>query len=100
MKIIGGLLILFLLLIPQFEPDNLREQDLILVTFKCESCKIKNKFEVSGPTEFIMERVEFPFTKKMKPGQYEMTYWQNRGQQIHLPFSVNKEFGNIVIVKE
>ncbi|TMU54743.1 hypothetical protein [Flagellimonas algicola] len=100
MKVIGGLLLLILMLIPQFEPDNSGDKDLVLVTFKCESCKIKNKFEVSGPTEFVMERVDFPFSKKMKPGKYEMTYWQNRVQQIHLPFSVHKESENLVIVKE
>jgi len=76
------------------------EQELVLVTFECESCTIKNKFSVSGPTEFTMKKVEFPFSQKLKPGKYEMTYWQNRVQQIHLPFSVRPNSKNVIVVKE
>ncbi len=80
--------------------NNLLEQELVLVTFKCESCTTKNKFSVLGPTEFTLKRVEFPFSRKLKPGKYKMTYWQNRVQQIHLPFVVNPDSKNIVTVKE
>ncbi|MEM1134472.1 MAG: hypothetical protein AAGI07_01445 [Bacteroidota bacterium] len=70
------------------------------VTFTCGSCKIKNKLKVSGPDEFILTQIEFPIEKKLKPGSYEMTYWQNRVQQIHLPFTVKENSKNIIRIKD
>ncbi|MBX2843566.1 MAG: hypothetical protein KTR26_17470 [Flammeovirgaceae bacterium] len=72
----------------------------VKVTFKCKSCKIKNKFKVSGPDEFTMERIKFPLEKKLKPGKYQMTYWQKNVQQINLPFTVKENSENIIQVKD
>ncbi len=86
---------------PQLQQDTLRpDNEALLVTFKCESCKIKNKFKVSGKEEFTLKKVIFPLEKKLKPGKYEMTYWQNKVQQIHLPFTVKPNTQNIITVKK
>ena len=72
----------------------------VLVTFECGSCEVRNKFTVSGTEDHIFKRVTFPLKHLLKPGKYEMTYWQNKVQQIHLPFSVNPKSNNIITVKE
>jgi len=103
MKTISALFLIFLITISSSqnidEQPNLSGQELALVTFKCESCTAKNKFSVSGPTKFTVKQVNFPFTKKMEPGKYRMTYWQNRVRQIHLPFTVTSNLENEVTVK-
>ncbi len=72
----------------------------VLVTFECGSCKVRNKFTISGAEDHIFKRVTFPLKHLLKPGKYQMTYWQNKVQQIHLPFSVSPKANNIIIVKE
>ena len=74
-------------------------QELVLVTFECQSCSERNKFSVSGPVEFTFKKVKFPLEQKLKPGKYEMTYWQKKVQQIHLPFSVSLNSKNVIVVK-
>ena len=81
--------------------DTIQSDDnLYLVTFECKPCKEKNKFSVSGKESFTLKKVEFPLERKLKPGNYKMTYWQNKVQQIHLPFSVKPDSLNRIIVKE
>ena len=75
-------------------------QKLVLVTFECKSCTEKNNFSISGPDEFTFKKVKFPFEQELKQGEYEMTYWQNKIQQIHLPFSVLPDSENVIIVKD
>ena len=83
------------------QQDSIMSDDQsILVTFECEPCKSKNKFAVSGKENFTLKKVEFPLEKKLKPGTYEMTYWQNKVQQIHLPFTVKPDSTNHIIVKK
>jgi len=72
----------------------------VLVTFECESCTKRNKFKISGPETHVFIQAQFPIEQELKPGAYEMTYWQNRVQQIHLPFSVDPETKNVIVVKE
>ena len=108
MKIISTILLLFL--ITSFSAYNshneiidksdFSEAALVVVTFKCESCTRKNKFSVAGPDEFTEKNVKFPLVKKLQPGKYEMTYWQNRVQQIRLPFTVIPNSENTIIVKD
>jgi hypothetical protein len=74
-------------------------QKSFVVTFECESCTVRNKFSISGPEEFNFKKVQFPLRQRLEPGEYEMTYWQNRVQQIHLPFSVGPNSKNVIIVK-
>lgn len=71
-----------------------------LVTFECHSCTKRNKFSISGPDEHTFRTVEFPLQIKLRAGEYEMTYWQNRVQQIHLPFYVGSNSENIITVKD
>ncbi len=84
------------------EKDTIRvnQNDRVKVTFTCESCKIKNKLKVSGPDEFVLTKIEFPIEKRLRPGVYKMTYWQNKVQQIHLPFTVKENSKNTVKVKD
>ncbi|MEM9144112.1 MAG: DUF2807 domain-containing protein, partial [Bacteroidota bacterium] len=58
------------------------------VVFECESCTQKNTFKISGPEDHTYKKVVFPLKKALRPGNYTMTYWQNKVQQIHLPFTV------------
>ena len=55
---------------------------------------------ISGPEDHTFKEVKFPLKQELKLGAYEMTYWQNRVQQIHLPFTVSPESENVIIVKE
>lgn len=71
-----------------------------VVKFECKSCTERNKFNISGPEDHTFKAVKFPFTQELKPGEYEMTYWQNRVQQIHLPFSVIPDSENVIVVKD
>ena len=75
-------------------------EETFLVTFECESCTKRNKFSISGPEDHTFKEVKIPLKKELKPGEYKMTYWQNRVQQIHLPFTVSTDSENIIIVKE
>lgn len=75
-------------------------EESFLVTFECNSCTKRNKFLISGLEKHTFEAVKFPLKIKLKSGAYEMTYWQNRVQQIHLPFYVNSDSENIVTVKD
>ncbi len=75
-------------------------QETLLVTFECKSCTKRNKFAISGPERHTFKKLEFPLKKELRPGDYKMTYWQNRVQQIHLPFSVSPDSENVVIVKD
>jgi hypothetical protein len=85
----------------QSENDvNQKAQDSYLVTFECESCTRKNKFSISGPENYTFKEVQFPLKQELKPGNYKMTYWQNRVQQIHLPFSIIRDSENIITVKD
>lgn len=72
----------------------------VLVTIECESCTKRNKFKISGPENHVFIRAQFPIEQILAPGEYEMTYWQNKVQQIHLPFSVNPETKNVIVVKD
>lgn len=72
----------------------------VLVTFECGSCKKRNKFKISGPETHVFKQAQFPIEQELKPGEYEMIYWQNKVQQIHLPFSVDPETENVIVVKE
>lgn len=86
----------------QSEKDSLRvikDAESLLVTFECTSCTAKNKFSISGTENFIFRKVKFPLEKVLKPGDYKMTYWQNRVQQIHLPFLVKPDSENLITVK-
>ncbi len=83
----------------QSQQDTI-QSNLIVVTFVCKTCKVKNKFAVSGKEGFTLKEVKFPIERKMKPGTYEMTYWQNKVQQIHLPFTVKTGSANQIKVKE
>lgn len=74
-------------------------KESVLVIFDCESCTKRNKFYISGPEEHTFKQVRFPLEQELKPGHYEMTYWQNKVQQIHLPFQVNSESENMITVK-
>lgn len=103
---LGVLLVLFLVSTNSYR--NLKGYDhssspqleeSFLMTFECYSCTKRNKFQISGPEEHIFNAVEFPLKVKLKPGEYDMTYWQNRVQQIHLPFDVGSEFENKIVVK-
>lgn len=83
--------------------ENEHRQELeesYLVTFECNSCTEKNKFLISGPEEHNFKAVKFPLKIELKSGEYEMTYWQNRVQQIHLPFDVASDSENIITVKD
>ena len=71
----------------------------VIVVFKCEDCKIKNKFSVLGAQNFTLKKVKFPLKRTLVPGTYKMTYWQNRVQQIHLPFTVKLGETNYIKVK-
>lgn len=75
-------------------------QKTFLVTFECKSCTKRNKFSISGTESHTFSSVEFPLKKELKEGEYKMTYWQNKVQQIHLPFSVSSSSKNMIIVKE
>lgn len=75
-------------------------KESVLVTFECESCTKRNKFQISGPETHVFKQAQFPIKQELKPGEYEMTYWQNKVQQIHLPFSVDPKAKNVIIVKE
>lgn len=79
---------------------RVEKQESVLVTFECHSCTKKNKFYISGPEEHTFKAVKFPLKIKLTPGEYEMTYWQNRIQQIHLPFDVSSGSKNRVTVKD
>ena len=76
------------------------KKEKVLVTFKCESCTKRNKFKISGLENHVFLRTPFPIEQELKPGEYEMTYWQNKVQQIHLPFTVDPEIKNVIIVKD
>ena len=85
----------------QSETMNQRPiQDTYFATFECESCTKKNKFLIAGPEGHRFRGVDFPLTQELKPGTYKMTYWQNRVQQIHLPFTISPNSENVIIVKE
>ena len=71
----------------------------VTVIFECETCEEKNKFSVSGPDSFTLKKVKFPLKKELKPGDYEMTYWQKRVQQIRLPFNIKPGVSNRIKVK-
>lgn len=74
-------------------------KESVLVTFECESCTKRNKFRISGPENHVFKQAQFPIEQQLKPGEYEMTYWQNKVQQIHLPFQVSSESENMITVK-
>ena len=85
------------------QSENVQRQktdESFMMTFECESCTKRNKFLISGPEEHTLKAVKFPLKIKLKSGEYEMTYWQNRVQQIHLPFDVSSDSDNIINVKE
>ncbi len=75
------------------------KDDKVVVTFKCDSCKKRNKFKISGPENHMFKEVAFPFKRYLPTGSYQMTYWQNGVQQIHLPFTVTSKTSNQVTVK-
>jgi len=79
--------------------SDLTTKESILVTFECESCTKRNKFKISGPEDHVFKQARFPIEQELKPGEYEMTYWQNKVQQIHLPFTVDPEIKNVIVVK-
>lgn len=85
------------------QSENVQQPELdesLLVTFECNSCTKRNKFLISGPEEQTFKAVKFPLKIKLKSGEYEMTYWQNRVRQIHLPFDVSSDSENIIMVKD
>lgn len=82
------------------QTENKNKKESVLVTFECEPCTKRNKFKISGLENHVFVQAQFPIDQKLKPGEYEMTYWQNKVQQIHLPFSVDPETKNVIVVKE
>ena len=108
MKFANKIFIPFFLLVFAFTSVNAqsekksdqRNTDSVLVTFECESCTKRNKFRISGPQTHVFKQAQFPIEQELKPGEYEMTYWQNKVQQIHLPFSVSSGSKTIIVVKD
>ncbi len=71
----------------------------VIVIFECESCNLKNKLAISGKENHTWEKIKFPFKQSLKPGKYEMIYWQKKVQQIRLPFTVGQDSINVIRVK-
>ena len=76
------------------------------VTFVCPTCVGRTKLSVNGSgfsaeREVVIEKNKpgFPFELDMPPGDYRYTYWQNRVEQIRLPFTVKTGEQNMVMVK-
>ncbi len=76
------------------------------VTFVCPTCVGKTKLSVSGngfsaerELEIDKGKSGFPFTLEMPPGDYQYTYWQNKVEQMKLPFTVKAGQENTVTVK-
>ena len=78
--------IVFTVFAGQLAQSQIEEHELDLleetatVTFECENCKKRNKFYISGPEEHTFKQAQFPIEQILKPGHYEMTYWQNKVQ--------------------
>lgn len=67
----------------------------VKVTFVCPTCTGKTKLSVNGSgfsvdREVVIrqDKPGFPFDLNMPPGDYQYTYWQNRVEQMRLPFTV------------
>lgn len=78
----------------------------VKVTFVCPTCTGKTKLLVNGSgfsaeREVVIEKNKpgFPFELDMPPGAYQYTYWQNRVEQMRLPFTVKAGEQNVVTVK-
>ena len=75
------------------------DSSFVEVTFKCKSCEEKNRFLIKGIQQMEFKNLKFPLVRKLNPGLYDMTYWQNKVQQIHLPFHVYSDSTNVITVK-
>lgn len=78
----------------------------VKVTFVCPTCAGKAKLLVNGSgfsaeREVMIEKNKpgFPFDLDMPPGDYQYTYWQNRVEQMRLPFTVKAGETTTVTVK-
>ena len=78
----------------------------VKVTFVCPTCMGRTKLSVNGSgfsaeREVVIEKNKpgFPFDLDMPPGDYQYTYWQNRVEQMRLPFTVRVGEQNVVTVK-
>lgn len=87
---------------PPIEP----EVGPVKVTFVCPTCTGKTKLSVNGSgfsaeREVVIDKNKpgFPFDLDMPPGDYQYTYWQNRVEQMRLPFTVKAGELNVVTVK-
>ena len=108
MKFISSLFVLTFLFFTNPDTRTITSESVLqvklensfLVTFECNSCTKRNQFYISGPEEHTFKSAEFPLKIKLQAGEYEMTYWQNRVQQIHLPFDVSSDSNNIISVKD
>ncbi|MBD2757019.1 hypothetical protein [Spirosoma validum] len=77
------------------------------VTFDCKTCTGKSRLEIYGngftsTRQFDSNKDRepaFPFTLNLNPGTYQYTYWQNKVQQMKLPFTVKAGETNVVTVK-
>jgi hypothetical protein len=77
------------------------------VTFVCPTCTGAMRLEVSGngyksTYEFDSKKDKqpaFPLALRLPPGTYRYEYWQNRVQQMYLPFTVKVGEKNVVTVK-
>lgn len=73
--------------------------DTTAVVFACSTCKPNNKIVIRGVENKIITNPKFPLTLYLKPGEYNMTYVQNKIQQINLPFVVDRGEVNTIKVK-
>ncbi|MBC8153902.1 MAG: hypothetical protein H7Z72_13415 [Bacteroidetes bacterium] len=91
---------------PPTPPGTTLATDPVKVTFVCPTCTGKTKLSISGNGFSAEREVEiekgkpaFPFALDMPPGTYQYTYWQNKVEQMQLPFTVKAGQENTVKVK-
>lgn len=79
----------------------------VTVTFSCETCTGKGKLMINGngyskTQEFTVKKGEkpaFPLELSLEPGEYKLTYWQNKVLQIQSSFTVKEGEATTVKVK-
>ena len=91
---------------PPVSPTSAIASVSVKVTFVCSTCVGRTKLSVNGSgfsaeREVVIEKNKpgFPFELDMPPGDYQYTYWQNRVEQMRLPFTVKAGEQNVVTVK-
>lgn len=75
--------------------------------FLCETCTGRMKLQVSGNGVSMIreeypqlgETSMFPLTMTLKPGEYQLMYWQNKVMQIQATFTVKAVEQNEVRIK-